>query len=702
VLPGGRRWLLLACAGALVVGMFSFALAGVMTGDPRAVSHFPLQGAKAVPASSPVFVVFDKPLESESHGLDFTLRDSSGDAVPSALRISEATNSAELRPLEDLEPGAYTAAVELPGVLARDEWSFTVPAKKPLRDGGGGPILLALSGADPTDDFYAEVLRAEGFTSFTTVGSSRLTRQLLDRHELLLLSGDPGAASIGLVRDWVEAGGRLVVVRPRGELAQLAGQRQTGPVRDGAFLEVEDTAWGGVPLRLHGAVDVVGAAPDVEVAASLDAKSGGSPAVTVRDVGKGRVAAFAFDLARSVVLTRQGNPAWVGQDRDGRAPVRTNDLFFGAAEDDTGTDFVDLDNITVPHADELMRVLANVVMDLTAERTPLPRLWYFPDDAEAVLVMAADDHGTPTGTRDFFDALKAAGPADCDRARWECPRATSWIYPDAGLSASAAAAYVEEGFDVGAHVTTHCENWSPSSLDHAFGTSLRSFRVAYPSLPPQHGSRVHCIVWTDYVTQAVVERAWGVRLDMNYYYWPGDWIQDRPGFMTGSGIPMRFSDLDGGLVNVFQQPTHLVDEVFAGDPGAVAKLVDGAQGPQEYYGAFGTHFDFTTSFASEVIEVARERGVPMVSGQQLLDWVDGRYASRFEDLGWVPSGMTFSVVADPRAQMMLRGMLPTQGLGGELRELTRDGEVVETTIRSIKGIEYAFFDATTGEYAATY
>ena len=39
----------------------------------------------------------------------------------------------------------------------------------------------------------------------------------------------------------------------------------------------------------------------------------------LRSVGSngGRAAAFTYDLARSVVYTRQGNPAWAGQERDG-------------------------------------------------------------------------------------------------------------------------------------------------------------------------------------------------------------------------------------------------------------------------------------------------------------------------------------------------------------------------------------------------
>ena len=43
-------------------------------------------------------------------------------------------------------------------------------------------------------------------------------------------------------------------------------------------------------------------------------------AVTLRTVGSlgGRAAAFTYDLAKSVVYTRQGNPAWAGQARERR------------------------------------------------------------------------------------------------------------------------------------------------------------------------------------------------------------------------------------------------------------------------------------------------------------------------------------------------------------------------------------------------
>jgi hypothetical protein len=73
--------------------------------------------------------------------------------------------------------------------------------------------------------------------------------------------------------------------------------------------------------------------------------------ITQNSVGTngGQAAAFTFDLARSIVYTRQGNPVWAGQDRDGIPPIRKNDLFFGGAD----PDWVNLDKVAIPQADEL-------------------------------------------------------------------------------------------------------------------------------------------------------------------------------------------------------------------------------------------------------------------------------------------------------------------------------------------------------------
>lgn len=113
--------------------------------------------------------------------------------------------------------------------------------------------------------------------------------------------------------------------------------------------------------------------------------------MTLHSVGTngGQAVAFTYDLARSVVYTRQGNPAWAGQERDGTAPIRSDDLFFGNAAGDAQPDWVDLNKVAIPQADEQQRLLANIISTVNDDRKPLPRFWYFPRNEKAVVVMTA-------------------------------------------------------------------------------------------------------------------------------------------------------------------------------------------------------------------------------------------------------------------------------------------------------------------------
>src|SRR5206468_1021457 len=147
-----------------------------------------------------------------------------------------------------------------------------------------------------------------------------------------------------------------------------------------------------------------------------------NPAVTLQNVGGagGQAAAFTYDLARSVVYTRQGNPAWAGQDRDADGVIRSDDLFFGGAQ----PNYVDPTKIAIPQADEQQRLLANLIGFMNADKKPLPKFWYFPRGIKAVVVMTGDDHAN-NGTQGRFDIYNANSTPGCAVDNWECVRATS-------------------------------------------------------------------------------------------------------------------------------------------------------------------------------------------------------------------------------------------------------------------------------------
>ena len=156
--------------------------------------------------------------------------------------------------------------------------------------------------------------------------------------------------------------------------------------------------------------------------------------MTLRSVGSsgGQAAAFTYDLARSVVYTRQGNPAWAGQERDGASGLRPDDLFYGAKAGDVQPDWIDTNKIAIPQADEQQRLLVNLITVMERDKLPMPHFWYLPRGEKAVVVMSGDDHSPSQatgGTAAHFDRYKALSPAGCSVVNWDCVRATATSIP---------------------------------------------------------------------------------------------------------------------------------------------------------------------------------------------------------------------------------------------------------------------------------
>ena len=339
----------------------------------------------------------------------------------------------------------------------------------------------------------------------------------------------------------------------------------------------------------------------------------------MRSVGSngGHAAAFTYDLARSIVETRQGNPAWSGDERDssvgGNQLIRSDDLFFGAKTGDVQPDWVDLNKVAIPQADEQQHLLTNLIEQMNVDRKPLPRFWFLPHDKKAAVVMTGDDHGNG-GTVGRFQQYQADSPPGCSVADWQCVRGTSYVYPGTPITDSQAAAFQSQGFEIALHSSTNCADFtSQAQLESFYSSQLAAFAADYPSLNSPVTNRTHCIAWSDWATQPKVELENGIRLDTNYYYWPGAWIQDRPGMFTGSGMPMRFADLDGSMIDVYQAATQMTDESDQTYPKNIDSLLNNALGPQGYYGVFtaNMHTDSASSAGSDaIVASAQSRGRP--------------------------------------------------------------------------------------------
>ena len=588
--------------------------------------------------------------------------------------------------------------IEFDDVVVTEIEGGEPPPEEDPDDGPGGPVLVISKSGSPFTRYYGEILLAEGLNHYAIQEIATVTSTVLEDYDVAIL-GEMTLTSVQvtMLADWVDAGGNLIAMRPDPQLAGLLGiTAATGTVSEGYLLATGQGIVGDT-IQFHGTADryTLNGATAVATLYSDATTATSNPAVTLHSVGSsgGQAAAFTYDLARSIIYTRQGNPAWAGQERDGHTPKRSSDLFY--------PDWVNLDKAQIPQADEQQRLLANLILNMAAK--PLPRFWYLPRGEKAVVLMTGDDHGN-NGTEGRFESYQLASPSGCSVADWECVRGTSYIFPNTPLASVDAEAFEADGFEIAVHVNTNCADWTSSSLQTFYATQIASFAANFTTLDAPATNRTHCIVWSDWVSQARVSKDNGIRLDTNYYYWPPEWVDDRPGFMTGSGMPMRFADTDGTRIDVYQAATQMTDESDQSFPFTIDTLLDNALGSEGFYGVMtaNMHTDSPTSSGSDaIVASAQERGVPVVTALQMLTWLDGRNGSSFGSIAWSGNTLTFTVTAAAGSNG-LRGMIPATTSAGTLASLTVGGNPVTWTTETIKGIAYAIFPAASGSYTATY
>lgn len=586
---------------------------------------------------------------------------------------------------------------------------------QPGEDGTGGPILVISDvSKNPFSRYSIEILRAEGFNEFDVTDINDLTPRVLASYDIILLGNIPVTASqVTLFTNWVNDGGTFILFRPDSQLYSLSGIIKSGKgIMSDKYILIDKNTEAGAgivneTLQYHGDADTYflnGASSLATLYHDAD-KPAIFPAVTANTVGSGHVITFAYDLARSIVYTRQGNPAWQSMKRDGTAgPTRSDDLFFGGVENDSLPDYIDFHKIAIPQADEQQRFLANIMLQFSQQGKPLPRFWYLPKKLKAAIVMTGDDHNF-SGTPLRFDEYLKAGPNTPDDIKnWNAVRATSYIYPDNPMSDEQVKYYQQQGFEIALHLSTHCLDWTPKQLDDEWVAQPGNLREKYPDLETPVTSRTHCMCWSDWASQAKIQALHGVRLDVNYYYWPGEWVKNRAGMFTGSGLPMRFADLDGSIIDCYQAPTQMTDESVINYATFVNTLLDNAIGKEGYYGTFvaNMHTDRARHRGSEIIvAAAKKRDIPVISARQLLTWLDGRSNSSFGSLTWNGNKLSFYILAASGSDN-LNAMLPVTFQNKKLVSVIKNDKPVQFTTEVIKGVNYAFFDGITGNYTAIY
>ncbi|MEP7344310.1 MAG: hypothetical protein ABI877_03545, partial [Gemmatimonadaceae bacterium] len=539
------------------------------------------------------------------------------------------------------------------------------------------------------------------------------------------------------LRSYVVGGGKLIAMRPDPRIADVfglsfVGEQVEDPKSPLQFISLDpaiDAAAGLTPgpILFHGAIDRYDVVPgaDVTIVASLMDNltvTSPNPAVTSSPFGAGWAAAFTFDLARSVVLARQGNPEWKNSEGDGARVTpatlgvqsNTNDQFrpmdmFCRID---GRTWFEATRLRVPHADELQRLLANLIMQ---SAPPMPRMWYLPSGARSLIVN--------TGDGESYSQSEMQLPIEASQVHGG--RFTTYLRRlqiPSHLSTDQERRWREAGHEFGVHV------YADPFGDAVSTQTARQLQLSYTEITAAlannylHGARTarnHTIEWVGWVEMARIESEHGTGLDLNYYHYyefaskaafPALGFPTNKtgagGYFTGSGLAQRFCDETGTLLPIYQLLTEFPDEFFYNNGFAgtepfdlvIKPMMDAAAAG--YYSAFvinvhhGPYSMVGTIFHSEpwvhkLWDHAQANAIPMWTAERLLSFVEARNAVVFSDVTWTDGVLRFRFTTSECGQDLVV-MLP----GDSLSEVHVDGIPVAWSAETLMGRPYGLVTMT--------
>ena len=535
---------------------------------------------------------FDEPMDPATISTStFTLRDPSNAPVAASVQYNaahthrdahaDAVRSFRRRRTRRSVVGGPSGVADLAGnaMSADSVWSFTTAAP-PADDGPGGPILVIGSSANPFGRYYGEILQAEGLNEYRGTDIANVTPAVLSSYHVVILGDMTLTAAQATMLSELGDGRRQArrdASRQPARGSSRPDQSAAGRCRTRTSRSTRASRRGRAsPTRRSSttAPPTSTSCPARRVSRRSTATRRPRPTYPGGDAARrrderrpgGRVHLRPRPLRR---LHAPGQPGvgGPGARRPTADPIRRPVLRrLGVAIPQP--DWVNLDKVAIPQADEQQRLLANLVLQMESSRMPLPRFWYLPRGDKAVVVMTGDDHGNG-GTAGRFDEQIGRQPARLQRRELGVRAQHVVRLPEHAADRRAGRVVHEPGLRGRAarHAPT-APTGRRSRSRTSTATQLAALaRRRIRAFPGPFSNRTHCIVESDYSTQPHVELANGIRLDTNYYYWPPEWIQDRPGLFTGSGMPMRFADPDGSAIDVYQAATQMTDESGQTLPG---------------------------------------------------------------------------------------------------------------------------------------
>ena len=519
-------------------------------------------------------------------------------------------------------------------------WSMVEPGKLVGLDAGDVPVLVLPAGA--------------------VEGDGRL-----------------GAAVVG----YAERGGTVVACLPEGGLARAAGIEVADDKEPPLRLRVAGPPMAGLAgesLPVMGTASAWRVPEDAEVLAFLypaGQYEGESPGIVRASVGEGAIVAVAFDLPRAVLMLRQGDPAHREERGRGEGPARPTELACDLGPDEPAW---------IPYADLLGLLLVDLVEAVVP--APLPRLWHLPGGAPGILLYSGDEDGADVAwNRTEFEAVTAAGG-----------RMNLFVIPGNTHSTSEDVAAYRRHHDVGPHPNIRTLDGGPVAARVAeMEKQIRQFEEMYGV--KARSLRNHCVAWAGYLEPVEAMARCGVGMEGNYFC--STFLRGRdyaPYAAFGAALPLRFCHPGGELLDVHQQHTHTMDDVYFGPEwvkysyrlstpqweAILARVFDEVVGRFHVPHAVCIHPSNWVRFSREqgmaLLRQAGERDMPIWSFDQWLEFWEARQGWGCESVAWDGEQLRLELAGE-RPVDELHLALPEGWRGLCLGDVAVDGAVVSGT-----------------------
>jgi len=592
------------------------------------------------------------------------------------------------------------------------------------------PILVVQdsTSTDPYQNYIPELLTTEGLNGFQTAQLGDLTLTFLTpaNYDVVILPHlTLTSAEVTLFQNYVNAGGTLVGFRPDLQLASVFGVSSLGTTLPEAWLKI-DTTMPYAPaqvtnvLRFHGTADMysLNSATAFATLYSSSTVSTTSPAAAVNNYGLGQAILFSFDLTQSIVLMRQGNPAWAGypDNHDGYNTMRAAGMFMDKPSGQFWNDLGDGALNDVPQADIELRLFSNAVTLTNAPKRPLPRLWYYPNQDRSLLLMTGDHHGdVVSNSISEINTIQSYGGLFSEFL---------W-YPYGSISNAQVNTWLAAGHTMGIHFDDTAEvdssgvggsNATWNGMQGVIANAIAAFATTFPTAPFPVTTRDHFLIWVsndsngtaDQVAQAKLFQNNGIKFDTSYSSFPNRW-----GYMTGSGMPMKFLDTAAGtVIPVYEQATQYEDDVQVNTTNAYSMQWSFATAQGHYqqslsdslnkYNTVVTmlfHPDAWSSYstyATTVLQYAQAQSIPMYTTGAWLSFWQARAATTFSKPTFTSNILSFTATGSPAGLSLL--VPQASGTNKVVSTIQVDGASQSFTVGTYQGVVDAGVVLTAGNH----